>query len=175
MFLLICFQAILLARVNRYLRHLFHFPSILSNHFRLALLCLSRSDRWRIIRESQHSTYHHTLPIVSSFPMSLLRRSLPLLRSTYGRLNSSSTPAGTTAAVGVVPTASSSSQSPLPKHDPITSPVGLTGGAPDEFIRRHCRIYRPSRSASQQGPEYRWYEQHHYTHHSWHQPINASI
>jgi len=34
--------------------------------------------------------------------------------------------------------------------------VGFTGGAPEEFVRRTCRIYKPSRSATQQGPEYKW-------------------
>jgi len=37
-----------------------------------------------------------------------------------------------------------------------STPVGLTGGAPESFIRRKCRIYRPSRSATQQGAENRW-------------------
>ena len=48
--------------------------------------------------------------------------------------------------------------STLASADAVTSPVGLTGGAPEEFVRRTCRIYKPSRSATQQGPEYRWYD-----------------
>jgi hypothetical protein len=34
--------------------------------------------------------------------------------------------------------------------------VGFTGGAPEEFVRRTCRIYKPSRSATQQGDEELW-------------------
>ena len=54
------------------------------------------------------------------------------------------------------PLSSPASLTPDVPLDPNTSPVGLTGGAPEEFVRRTCRIYRPSRSATQQGPEYRW-------------------
>jgi hypothetical protein len=56
----------------------------------------------------------------------------------------------------VTPEEAKSVQTEASKFDPQTSPIGLTGGAPEEFVRRTCRIYKPSRSASQQGPEYRW-------------------
>lgn len=44
----------------------------------------------------------------------------------------------------------------IPNSNADSPLMGLTGGAPEEFVTRTCRIYRPGRSCTQQGPEFRW-------------------
>ncbi len=51
---------------------------------------------------------------------------------------------------------SSSSSSNTNATVTVPESVGLTSGAPDEFVTRSCRIYKPARTASQQGEEPRW-------------------
>lgn len=104
--------------------------------------------------------------------VSLLRNGVQARLQSTGSVAPQPPTGGTTGAAAAAPTpdtnpqtaasdGASSSSAPhhvCPTHHVATSsPMGLTSGAPDTFIRRTCRIYRPSRSPTQQEPpELRW-------------------